>query len=84
MFKLLTNGRQPHTNNLPAVRHGPPPPAVNDDRTKFVGPAKHAVTVMCPVQASAGGGRCAGAHYSFVAGSGSFGLPAFSMKSLRS
>src|SRR5262245_20706226 len=36
---------------------GPPPPAVNEDRTKFVAPAKHAVTVMLasfnagPVQA---------------------------------
>src|SRR5262249_47913730 len=27
-------------------RHEPPPPAVNEDRTKFLGPAKHAVSVM--------------------------------------
>lgn len=51
MLKKLIDGRQPAPDNppkanLPAVWREPPPPAVDEGRSKFVGPAKRAVTVM--------------------------------------
>jgi hypothetical protein len=46
MLKLLQGPRPGKADALPAVYKEPPPPSVNEDCTKFVGPARTAVAMM--------------------------------------